>query len=331
MNANVTIHRGSFSGETVEGMTFPLVRPMSTGKHGNFIVVNGTGTRDFPARNFKIFVNGPEDFTVEGADGVAYAPNGTVEAPCPTAGMTDEEVIEDMRHRFETLSLMTEAARDGNMKALIVSGPPGVGKSHGVEQIMTNEDKQVFVKGAISPIHLYCKLYEYKEKDNVVIFDDCDSVFLDDVALNILKAALDTKKRRRISWHTEAHKLLSEDIPNTFEFEGSVIFISNMKFDNVKSAKLRDHLAALESRCHYIDLRIDTKREKMLRIKQIITDGMLTEYNFSDDILEEMQDFISENVDSFRELSLRMVIKLADMIVSFPNRWKRMASVTLLK
>ena len=133
--------------------------------------------------------------------------------------------------------------------------------------------------------------YNYADKDNVLVFDDCDSVLLDDLSLNILKAALDSKKSRRIHWNTDSFKLRNEGVPDSFEFKGSAIFITNIKFDNVKSKKMRDHLEALESRCHYIDLAIDTDREKLLRIKQITNDGMLDEYALGAEVVEEIVDF----------------------------------------
>ena len=93
---------------------------------------------------------------------------------------------------------------------------------------------------------------------SVIVFDDCDTVLFDDLSLNILKAALDTGKKRIIQWNTESRVLDREGIPDKFEFEGAVIFITNVKFDAVKSKKLRDHLDALMVRCHYIDLTIES-------------------------------------------------------------------------
>jgi hypothetical protein len=183
----------------------------------------------------------------------------------------------------------------------------------------------------MSAIGLYAKLYQYADKDNVIVFDDCDSVLLDDLSLNILKAALDSKKTRRIHWNTDSYKLRNEGIPDSFEFKGSAIFITNIKFDNVKSKKLRDHLEALESRCHYIDLTIDSERDKMLRIKQIVGDGMLDEYQISQEKKDDIVDFIDINKKRLRELSLRTVLKVADLAKAFPDRWEAMAENTVMK
>ena len=116
-----------------------------------------------------------------------------------------------------------------------------------------------------------------------------------ELSLNILKAALDSKRSRMIHWNTDSFKLRNEGVPDSFEFKGGAIFITNIKFDNVKSKKLRDHLEALESRCHYIDLTIDTEREKMLRIKQITADGMLNEYQLGEGVVDDIVDFVDVN------------------------------------
>ena len=256
---------------------------------------------------------------------------------------TDEQIIARLRERFEILDSMTRAVKEGNVRAMIVSGPPGVGKSFGVETQLQKSDlfntlaekkpKFEVVKGAMSAIGLYAKLYEFSEKGNVVVFDDCDSILMEDLSLNILKGALDSSDRRFISWNTDSRILRSEGIPDRFEFKGAAIFITNIKFEHVRSKKLRDHLDALESRCHYIDLQMDTEREKILRIKQIITDGMLDKYDFDnvDIVKHELVEFIDANKGKLRELSLRMVLKLADLRKSFPTNWQSMARTTCMK
>jgi hypothetical protein len=162
------------------------------------------------------------------------------------------------------------------------------------------------------------------------VFDDCDSIFQDDLSLNILKAALDTKKKRRIHWNTDSFKLRNEGVPDSFDFQASAIFITNMKFDKVKG-KLREHLEALESRCHYMDLTIDTEKDKMLRIQQVIKDGMLNSYTLDDEVKEDIIDFVDINKNRLRELSLRTVLKVADLAVAFPDKWEAMAENTVMR
>ncbi len=312
------------------GMVFPLTEDFKVGAKGGYVTVDGKAIAGFPDRNIKIACDGAHAYEA-------------VDASTKTTKReeTDEETIERLRERFDMLEDMTKATKKGDVRAMIVSGPPGVGKSHGVEKVLGKHDliatlgekppKYEVVKGAMSAIGLYCKLYKMADKDNVIVFDDCDSIFSDELSLNILKAALDSKKTRRIHWNTDSFKLRNEGVPDSFEFKGSAIFITNIKFDNVKSKKMRDHLEALESRCHYIDLAIDTDREKLLRIKQITNDGMLNEYMLTEDTVQEIVDFCDINKKRLRELSLRTVLKVADLAKAFPDKWEAMAENTVMR
>ena len=333
MIMNVRLKEGVYKirGKDVDlaGMVFPLVDGYKVGTQGGYITVDGSAVNGFPDRNIKIKVSDANCF------------EDNVKAKVTKREETDEETIERLRERFEMLEDMTKATKRGDVRAMIVSGPPGVGKSHGVEKVLGKHEliaqlgdrpaKYEVVKGAMSAIGLYCKLYKHADKDNVLVFDDCDSVFSDELSLNILKAALDSKKTRRICWNTDSFKLRNEGVPDAFNFQGSAIFITNIKFDNVKSKKMRDHLEALESRCHYMDLTIDTDREKMLRIKQITKDGMLDEYALGEHVVDEIVDFMESNKTKLRELSLRTVLKLADLAKAFPQKWEAMAENTVMK
>ena len=254
---------------------------------------------------------------------------------------SDEQIIDRLKERFQILTDMTRAVRKGDVRAMIVSGPPGVGKSFGVEEVLSKDGifdvlgerkpRYEVVKGAMSALGLYAKLYEFSDANHVLVFDDCDSILMEDLSLNILKGALDSSKKRFIAWNTDSRLLRSEGIPDRFEFKGAAIFITNIKFEHVKSKRLRDHLDALESRCHYIDLQMDTDREKILRIKQIVGDGMLDPYEFEACEKDDVVNFIVENAGKLRELSLRMVLKVADLKKAFPGNWQSMARTTCMR
>ena len=330
---NIRILNGTYKirGKDVDlaGMVFPLVEEFKVGARGGYVTVDGSAVAGFPDRNIKIMCDAENAYELAG------------KAKVTKREETDEETIDRMRERFDMLEDMTRACKKGDVRAMIVSGPPGVGKSFGVEKVLGKHDliteiggtpsKYQVVKGAMSAIGLYCKLFNYADKDTVLVFADCDSVFSDELSLNILKAALDSKKNRTIHWNTDSFKLRNEGVPDSFQFKGSAIFITNIKFDNVKSVKMREHLKALESRCHYIDLTIDTDREKMLRIKQIVKDGMLTEYGLPEETVEDIVEFCEGNKNRLRELSLRTVLKVADLAKAFPTKWEAMAENTVMK
>jgi hypothetical protein len=329
---NVRIKEGTYKirGKEVDlaGMVFPLVEEFKVGASGGYVTVDGVAVAGFPDRNIKIKCVSADCYEVVG-DNVAT----TVREE------SDEEIVERIRDRFDMLKDMTKAVKKGDVRAMIVSGPPGVGKSHGVEEVLdryammeqlgAGKTHEV-IKGATSAIGLYCKLYKMADKGKVVVFDDCDSIFADELSLNILKAALDSKKTRTIHWNTDSFKLRNEGVPDSFRFEASAIFITNLKFDKVKG-KLREHLEALESRCHYMDLTIDSDKDKILRIKQVVQDGMLDAYDLDDEVKEEIMEFVDANKKRLRELSLRTVLKVADLAMSFPDKWEAFAENTVMR
>jgi hypothetical protein len=332
--STVLIKQGVYNKtQPIANVTAKLVNKYTTDRSGGYIVVRGDGV-SLPDRNVRVRLASPDDYV-------------SAHSSAGASTQSDEQILARLNTRFNMLNNMAAAVKRGDVRAMIVSGPPGVGKSFGVESVLaksqsrmdlltavasqTSTRKYEIVKGAISPIGLYCKLYQYRRSDEVIVFDDCDSVFDEPLALNLLKAALDSKPVRTINWNTDSFKLRNEDIPDSFEFRGSCIFITNLKFDSIKSKKLREHIEALESRCHYIDLTIDTDREKMLRIRQVINQGMLADYNMDNQTVEDILNFVDDNRPRLRELSLRTVLKIADLARAFPQQWAEYAESTILK
>ena len=338
----IRINKGEYRNKPVHGTTFSLVSGFASGVKGNYVTVKNNG----------IFPNCPDTIRikVDNISDIEYVNGDTVPAntlaftkPAPVvAAETDEQAMDRIRERFDILTEMTKATVSGDIRAMIVSGPPGVGKSFGVEReidkaclfdkLAGKRLKAEVVKGSATPLGLYQVLYKFSDENSVVVFDDCDSILLDDVALNLLKGALDSGKKRKISWLSESSALRREGIPDSFEFKGSVIFITNLKFDKMKSQKLRDHLDALQSRCHYLDLTLDTMRDKLLRIKQIASDGVLfADYDFEPATCDDIIDFMHTNKDRLREVSLRMALKIADLRQMSMTNWKRLAETTCMK
>jgi len=335
----IRVLRGVYRNQPVQDVSFTLVKGFQTGAKGGFVTVKNEGQFPGFAPTIRITIDNIAD--IEYTNGMTQDNTVHFEKPAPVAE-SDEEAMTRIRERFEILTEMTKATVSGDIRAMIVSGPPGVGKSFGVEteiekaclfdKLAGKRLRAEVVKGSATPIGLFQTLYKYSDENCVIVFDDCDSILLDDVALNLLKGALDSGKKRTISWLSESSALRREGIPDRFEFKGSVIFITNLKFDKMKSQKLRDHLDALQSRCHYLDLTLDTMRDKLLRIKQIAKDGVLfADYDFEEAVQDDIIDFMHVNKDRLREVSLRMALKIADLRKLSVLNWKRLAETTCMK
>lgn len=338
--ANIRIKAGNYRNFDCAGRVFELVKQYTPGVKGGFVTVKNGGNFPGFAETVRINVNHFTDYEFVGESPAPAVSEVVAQAQAIT--QTDDERIAEIAERFEILNDMSKACISGDIRAMIVSGPPGVGKSFTVErevekaqlldQIAGKRLRAEVVKGSATPIGLYQTLYKYSDKNCVLVFDDCDSILLDDVSLNLLKGALDSGKKRKISWLSESSALRREGIPDSFEFKGSVIFITNLKFDGMKSQKLRDHLDALQSRCHYLDLTLDTMRDKLLRIKQIAGTGdLFADYDFENGEEQEVIAFMERHQSRLREMSLRMATKIADLRKSFPAKWQALAQSTCMK
>jgi hypothetical protein len=336
MKTFVKIKKGTYRNAPIKDAIFPLIKPLTFGKKGAFVTVDGSALMGPTSKRVRILVDSP--LNVEPSSKEDYQALMPVKTK-PKKKETTQQAMDRIKARFEVLDQMTDAVANGTVRGLIVSGPPGVGKSFGVETILEEYDamaklgggvKTEIVKGSMTPIGLYQTLYNNSGKGNILVFDDCDSVLFDEVCLNMLKAVLDSGKKRTISWKSESQALRREGIPDRFEFSGGVIFITNVNFENVRSKKIKDHLEALMSRCHYIDLGMDTTSDKFLRINQIVRDGMLDEYKFGKEGEQEVVDFMLEKASRLREISLRMVLKISDLKKMAPANWKGMAESTCM-
>lgn len=240
--------------------------------------------------------------------------------------------------RFNYLEAVTHGIVAGDNRSTIISGAPGVGKTFTMSKIFREAESAGTIKvhpinGAISPVILYKTLFQARDANAVVMVDDCDSIFEDSESLNVLKAALDTSRIRRVSWNKASKVLDSEGIPNNFDFEGSVAFITNVNFERqiARESKLAKHYNALMDRSLYIDLCIHNRREVFVRINQV-TDipAFQRDNNMNKAAVAAARGWIWANLDRIRNLSIRTVIKLGTAMRTQAN-WQEFAEETMLK
>jgi len=317
------------SGTKIADRTFLVLDQPKRDKDGLYITVSGDGHPDLRAGRNRIYMEGVQCYQP-----VTEEIAKRTEVREQAVERSDDDIRQDLKETFEILAEMTKAVASNVVKGLVVSGPAGIGKSHTVDTTLRDTLEMLgrlsgrgpmydSISGGISASKLYEKLYEFKDEGQVLVFDDCDGVLYDEDSLNVLKAALDSKKTRRISWNTHSHYLARNDIPSSFDYKGGIIFITNVKFDQVKSTRISNHLEAIVSRCHYMDIGIDTAREKVIHIRNVVERyDMLRDYDFTEEEKSEVVEYIEQNAKKLRELSLRMVLKISDLRKAMPRNWR---------
>jgi hypothetical protein len=239
----------------------------------------------------------------------------------------------DINTRFGFVEKLVNMVATGVQPSAVITGEGGLGKTYtvtktleanGYKDISDLADFQVgsiintrkcftMIKGFSTAKGLYRTLFENNK--SIVVFDDCDAVLKDPVALNLLKGALDSYGKRIISWNAD---MKDDDLPRSFEFTGRVIFISNMDQDRIDQA--------IRSRSMMIDLSmtLDQKIDRMEFIAK--SDEFLPEYDatIKADALALIRNIKSE----CKEISLRTLIAVSKVRASNKD-WKDLATYML--
>jgi len=250
--------------------------------------------------------------------------------------MTDEEVLADIQERFRMMATLTTACAEGVIPSMIVPGSSGVGKTFTILRALDAAGvRYVRVSGGISAVELYTLAYHHRAVGSVLLLDDLDIIFRDEDTINVLKSLTDSSTKRTVSWRKQTQSLKAEEIPDSYDFRGSVIFVSNLNFQEIidqASSKYAVHLAALTSRSLYLETNIHDRRSLDLWVRFVAKEGkMLRVEGIDDEALgEELLDWMSSNREKLREYSLRTLHKLCGL-VRMGGDWKTSARLTLCR
>lgn len=188
-------------------------------------------------------------------------------------------------------------------------------------QLTLSESRKYYsiVKGFSTAKGLYEILYH--NRNRTVVFDDCDSILKDPVALNLLKGALDSYDRRVISWRSKG--FIDDGLPSSFEFTGGVIFISNKHMQQI------DQAVRTRAICIDLSMNLDQKLERM---EAIVEAGEFMP-NYDDKIKKTALAFLKEHAHHAGEISLRTLIQVT-LIAEEGNvgktKWERRAEYFLM-
>ena len=221
----------------------------------------------------------------------------------------------DINHRFGFLEQMVRMVINGTSVSLVVTGEGGLGKTYTVldqlaKKHLVEDNQYIHVKGYATARGLYRLLYE--NCDKIIVFDDCDSILEDKVALNLLKGGLDSYDKRIIKWII---KTPDESLPDSFEFLGRIIFISNKSMDSVHQAIL--------SRAMSVDLTMG-REDKILRMKGILKN---IKPFVPMEIKQECLDLVTEYAGYTKDLNMRTLLKTIDFRLDPDNseNWRDLA------
>jgi hypothetical protein len=253
---------------------------------------------------------------------------------------TPQERVARIGERFNVMYKLTKGSIQGSLRSLVVSGAPGCGKSHTIlsllEQAKDRGDITFHkVSGTVSAINLYKLLWRNSGQNQIVVLDDTDSIYDDEDALNLLKAALDTSERRMISWLSESNVLKAEDIETEFEYKGSMIFITNRHLQaeiEFGRSKLITHYKAMIDRSVYLDLKLHDIDDVVAWVSYMtLKQHILVQRGLSREQELDVVKWVQTNVDQLASLSIRTMIKVGDFMLTNPAEWESFCRVTLLK
>lgn len=217
--------------------------------------------------------------------------------------------------------LITGLVDKDYINTVLVSGPPGIGKSYNIDYLLSerqereeNPIRYIKYNGHVTPKAFFDKLKDNQSSDCVVLFDDADSVITDEDCVNILKAASERTKRRHISWVTSSSR------QEGFDFEGKIVIATNIVVSQ------SPHLDAIKDRFHLFNMDV-TYEQKLAKIEEIAKSSSdPDQLKVNKEILRylhERKDIINSD-----KITIRTFKKLQEVAMLMPEDWKRFVEVS---
>jgi len=225
----------------------------------------------------------------------------------------------DINEKFEFLESLVNMVLDGTCHAMIVTGEGGLGKTHTVRRVlrdrkMSENSDYMLVSGSITPKGLF--RFMQNNSDKTIVFDDCDRAFSDPKSADLLKAALDDKKFRRVAWIKDRE---DDDLDGEFDFTGKIIFISNIEMEKFSGP--------IKSRSMMIDLTM-TVDDKINRMRKIVReDDFMPEFDL--DTKLEALEFMIDKRDIAIDFNMRTLGKVIKIRIGGGKNWQNMAEYML--
>lgn len=218
--------------------------------------------------------------------------------------------------KFEMVNAYVGMVADGLLNTMYVYGTPGVGKSHEVYQALRKRGlRYVDYSGGVRGTGELVKILYQHRDDELLVFDDFDSVFKSADMKNIMKTALENISTRTISWVDDKVRPVKDRVPDRFEFTSGIIFVSNRtRIDPAIKSRVLSVQVNL-NRAEILD-RIEKKLAATLpsvdlHIKREVFDYILS-------IEKEIK------IIDFRQFQNAVVTRIAE-----PSKWQRWTEAIL--
>ena len=257
-------------------------------------------------------------FSKEG-NALSLFPSSNPAPLAPVVEETDEERQARISERFDLFYKVLGHVEAERFNSVVVYGSAGIGKSYTCEEALP---RAVTIRGAVSAVGLFEILF--LNRDDIIIFDDCDTMLWDPQAVNLLKAVLDTTGTRRVRWGKQNKVLEENGVELDFEFRGQVIFLTNidLRAEVAKGNKIAAHMNAMLDRSFYVELSTDDPRDVFCRARQLSEQSA---WDYTDEVITEVIDYAMANADAWHYVSLRLIAQIADIRMADKENWKRLA------
>lgn len=237
---------------------------------------------------------------------------------------------------LEHLEGLVTGVIKGAFNALFVAGKGGTGKTQTVEKVLHSHgltDGSGYFKntGSASASGVYTLLYQHR--NDIILFDDSDGALADQDARNLIKAATDTKKSRKLVWNKKSSFIFDPDsenpedyeddpdmAPKYFDFKGRIIFISNLPLNKL------DPDGALRTRAFVINVN-PTDDEMFEYMEKILMDIKL-EGDIS--MSKKDREMVLEVVKSSKrkgDVSLRKLVRALNLAASGAGNWQKLVEL----
>ncbi|MEM3091493.1 MAG: hypothetical protein QXU39_02465 [Candidatus Pacearchaeota archaeon] len=207
---------------------------------------------------------------------------------------------------FKCLNLVLESKK---IHGLALDGGYGIGKSTIIKGYLKKINKKFFyINSYTTSLSFYIQVY--KNRDKIILLDDLSGLWEDEKGISILRAMLNNEKIRYVNYLSTSEKL---KCPSSFIFKGKIIILCN---------NLNKHIEeTTKSRMIYRKLNFSYK-EKI----ELMNDILKHNYNFNDEDLKKITEFILKNVDETNlDFNFRTLLKIAEFYIKYPLEWENLS------